>query len=853
MNKKKLVRSLTLSAFVLVGGALVLALLPKATHKTLRINADTPYSCTLPNDYVEIDTVINKIITEAYAEAIDNPYCFRGTVTKRVGDMAFLQRVNQSTYCYDAIRITGLNDYADEIEEGNVVDILGGRLALQYLVPTVILNDVGQCYVAYSSNPYGYQPLVYEGVADYFTNGLETSTSHADFRYAQSRYIQVNGVVPDNFDVTPKSTFGDQEWSAGFVFDIDDTSSSLNIIAPDDCADEVDEKIELAISTNKMINVRGVAYHYAYTGLLINSADDVTVTSAPSFDTDVVSSRRSMRIIWGADENQLINISTITAVGYGDVPYVEVGAFILYRNWLILENSSDRYPTQHTIAGKPYQMAYGTEDTGYYLFDTQNDTITIIDNDGTINHMRDRTATGVRAISFGGETQYCSIDGTRSVSHNVYGDDRTYLHEFTFDLGQFGLDIVMDKYNNVYAPITVLSDILFMESGYALAYNGKDMYFIHSEQNDSNVRNMYYVDSPWISTDERSAEMAEFTYNALCFDLRYFYGLYEIRGSVNPDTLLTSLGVKDKLLSTSAYEYEMGVTQFAGQWLYEGHAGYLDLSPFIHMTDSDPFYALWGNFNNYRDNNARRQQLAGTASELNDARDAAGKGVGLSIYDDTAIITFDRFTKYYEDSATIDVDNYSYEDLQDMGSELLFKKAFKEIDDIGGIHNVVFDVTINGGGAVDTLPWLQAYMTENPSLTINYRLTGECDEVYYKLDLNYDGVFGGVGDTYQGQFDFYCMSSRYSFSCGNAFPTILKSKGIATLIGERSGGGVCAVGMFASASGSIFRNSSNYQIGYYDGSTCQFTCFEDGIEPDHPFSRANFYDDEAIYNFIHSL
>ena len=85
---------------------------------------------------------------------------------------------------------------------------------------------------------------------------------------------------------------------------------------------------------------------------------------------------------------------------------------------------------------------------------------------------------------------------------------------------------------------------------------------------------------------------------------------------------------------------------------------------------------------------------------------------------------------------------------------------------------------------------------------------------------------------------------------GNFLPTVVGTKHLATLIGEPTGGGICAVGQFASANGTIFRNSSVYQLGSYDNG---FIAYEDGIAPDIPLARQYYYNNLYIYNLIHGI
>ena len=236
--------------------------------------------------------------------------------------------------------------------------------------------------------------------------------------------------------------------------------------------------------------------------------------------------------------------------------------------------------------------------------------------------------------------------------------------------------------------------------------------------------------------------------------------------------------------------------------------------------------------------------------ELTTKRNQAGKDQGLSFSGNTAIITFDEFVKA-SNTSSINPDSSSYSQFAGYDNYLFFKKAFNDIASHGGVENVVIDVTLNGGGMVDSLPWLYAFMSNDPVIAMKNTVTKEISEVHYNVDLNRDGTKGGSGDTYKGQYNFYIMTSNFSFSCGNAFPTFAQKYGYAKIIGEESGGGACCVGAYSSACGTIFRFSSPFQFGTWNGSSWKSN--EAGVTPDYTFSKDNFYNDAAINTFVNSL
>lgn len=836
MNKKKLMFLTIATVFAMGIGTIIIS----GLHQVERIKtiATEPYSCDLPAGYTEIEDVSYKAYQDASDHSITNPYTFRGTITRRFDDFAFVQRKNSTTGKIDAIKVAGLDTYADEVAVGNVVDISGGTLEVIYNTPTVTLTQDIQLTVAFAVNPMGYEPLEYQGIIDYYNNGLETSTCSGNEEYAFYRSVQLVGVVADYYD-RYSVDFGDETYYYGVIKDILSPDSNLNFFTPADdvIADAIESKINQAVSGDKLINIKGIMYYHQYFGILIQSAADIEVTNQSSFDTSVISSRETMYIKWGVDNKA--QITSYTLLGKGDVPYVEFEEFVDMRNQLIFGQRNQRKLSRQVFNG--YVRYTSGEYYGYFDVNAGNDTIYLYDNNGSLNNNMTR-ANGARYYITGSPGNI-QVDSTNSRVLTQRTVDATY------NLGQFNIDIVCDSYYNCYVPLTTLGDIVYTTQGYGMGFNGKNYYF--TDLFDDDLQNEYYTDTPWAEQTTRSTYMAEYTYNALLFSLKYCYGLETIRGLTDPDAKMKELGVEDLIKSTNNDDYEVGMATFAGKWLFEGHAGYTAVSPLARETYTEQ--QIKDTYYSYMYANDRGVQLFGTRSALTELRTEAGKSVGLTTYGNTAIIRFDEFVKYNGNPASFtneQILSYDYETLHAKGSELLFRKAFLEIEGDPTIENVVIDLSLNGGGAINVVPWLEAYMTPNPSLAFHYKETGEKNEIFYRVDINYDGKYDDNDAYYANNYNFYCLTSNFSFSCGNFLPTIIKGRGLATLFGEASGGGVCAVGAIVTASGTILRNSSLYQLGTVVND--EFMCSETGIEPDYAFDRANYYDDEAINAFVNA-
>jgi hypothetical protein len=180
-----------------------------------------------------------------------------------------------------------------------------------------------------------------------------------------------------------------------------------------------------------------------------------------------------------------------------------------------------------------------------------------------------------------------------------------------------------------------------------------------------------------------------------------------------------------------------------------------------------------------------------------------------------------------------------------------FMMSFDQIKANPDIKNVVLDLTCNSGGMVLTLPYLAAHFTKDPIFLGHDTLMGVDNEFHYTVDLNGNGVFGEDEDTYANKYNFYVLTSDFSFSCGSALPTMAHMAGV-KLIGKRSGGGACPVAAFADACGSVYNTSSPVQIGYYDNNG-QFVNDDSGIPVDYALSEDSWYDLEKLNTFVSGL
>lgn len=811
--------------------------------------ANEPYSCELPSGYHEISDVVQYLIDSGSSGEIANPYTFRATVTRKCENDLFVQRVNQVTGYLDAIKVTG--SFSGDIDEGNVIDISGGFLSYDIEQPKVRISDSNQCQVAYAVNPTGYGPKPYHSYSEFL--------DAEDYYSAQTRYSRLMNFAymkPVSYD---EDTLDGTDYT---YFTLQDFYSyeTINVLLTDTINyNEAVSTFQAAISNNRSISVNCYLTNFHNSTLFVATKPSDFALGENYIDAGVVSRGYSSTIYW--DYNYFeASLSTYELVGKGDVRYVNFYEFFPVA---MTDAFGSGYKDLFQMGKSMYNGS--SEDYLYYsiylkeTYDVQtafvinpfDDTITIKDEAGFFDcfstSVSEDETEYARYLVTGGELAFCKFN---------YHDSKVYDsgHSPSYDLGHYGIDIVKDKNDDMFIPASIAADLISINKGWSLAFNGKDFYYLGSLENsmygsDYNLITQYYSESPYVATSTRSQEMADFSYADLAFTVENFYGLAEDR--IPPydgfDGLVDVLGYKDDLLSTDTDTFETALADFSATWLCDGHAYYYGPTPHgvASMADFNRYRSIAFDFSGTR--NIRVSKLNNDFAEFKSSRNSAGKQIGLEIYDNIAIIRFDQFVKYRSgSSADYDVDSASYETLHGIGTDLLYRKAFNEIEGNPEINKVVVDLTNNGGGEIDVIPFLMAYVYSDPYLISKNGATGEIIEPHYYVDINYDGVVD-EHDTYQGQYDFYLLTSNASFSCGTMLPTVIKDSGSMEIIGETSGGGECMVGLFSAAGGAIFRNSSVFHAGTYDG---EFHGNDSGIVPDREFPRAHFYDTEYLASFL---
>ena len=562
---------------------------------------------------------------------------------------------------------------------------------------------------------------------------------------------------------------------------------------------------------------------------------------------------RSMEKKAGADKATPIIDKAIKLRFYNDlpnVPYVEPSAYF-----------TEFFNTTVTVTKENNTIKFASRG-GFIAFDPDTDVFT-----------------GYGIVAFNSHPDFKSSSVQYFLKRT--GSGMTTPSVRTVLLTNYGIDVKGDK-EEVYVPLSFLSKVAGGISYYNAQYNGKDIYVIDGNGLIDNVEKStkYFADSYYEVLDDystaRPQDLAEYNYSELCFVFD------NLRGYTSQllfgDNNLVSLGlnglleryypkIKEYLLSTSKEAYYEGVYALFSGLDDGGHTGILSSSSVFSEAATkaatvEDFKAIIGE--HIKNNNishadkevfqAAKKQKFGITDEQYKANP------NFYHFDDatkTAIVNFDSFDVDYNgwnnfysgksDKEPVETDTYAF-------IRSTFYKAKED-----GATNYVLDMTSNGGGSTAALNGIVglfnkavSYQEENDTFS-KYRSIDQ-----YTVDVNLDGRYDqkDAEELEQFDFNFGILTSHYAFSCGNLLPSVLKELGYKT-IGERTGGGSCAIIVESTADGVPYVHSSYLCLSDSSGNNIDVGVPVDlaidriSIEgEDLKFDASNFYDIPTIANFL---
>ena len=412
-------------------------------------------------------------------------------------------------------------------------------------------------------------------------------------------------------------------------------------------------------------------------------------------------------------------------------------------------------------------------------------------------------------------------------------------------LGDYGLKMfVID--GKLYVPFQAISVVFFEIVN--CVFNGDDYYIVLDVFNDGNTVHKAFESgrSPRAS---RSRLMAEYNYRVLCLTFDMNYCLKDQRAQVGKDNIkdfnssIFAAGLGFDLLSTDTTLYDMALVRFLESYIDDGHTSYFE--PSLYQPKGAVSF-----YNDYRKTvlGPRYSRLGTERSKLLKLRGAAGGKPGLFYVSDggtekMAVIAFDGFEMGVTSGISPTDEDY-YEKLAEANTYAFFKAAFADIGTHASVKNVVFDLSINGGGTVNQCLAALCFLEDPDKFTFAQRnqLDGSVTKFKYNVtDENGDSLK-------KSGYHFYVLTSSFSFSCGNTFPSVCKYQLGVPVVGKKSGGGAGVVKPTQTTDGATFQTSSSREILGYDGGTFSIDA---GVPVDLDIPYEKFYSGDALYQNIY--
>ncbi len=401
------------------------------------------------------------------------------------------------------------------------------------------------------------------------------------------------------------------------------------------------------------------------------------------------------------------------------------------------------------------------------------------------------------------------------------------------DFARYGIAVHADQ-EDVYLPVSVLSNMMTDIATNHLLYNGEKLYSQRISLDGKSPEGfwdseMYRAE---FQGEERPEDLVKQCYADLCFNFDYFFGypgvapLDEEMAEKGLDQALTDLGrkglaIKEGLLSSNLNEYLAALNKLFMIYLSDGHTVFISVASLAEDSDYLSGLGLMDQLESAKDmlnSPVTMRQLLNLAIPVQRSLEWDDENYIES--GSTAIIRLDSFMpdeeawkNYYNGESGIPEDP--------LGIVLTGLRRASENPDI---ENVIFDLTCNSGGSPDVMMAILAVTTGQTELYGYHRITDRNMKFTFEADTNLDGVYDERDKEVKYDFNYGVLTTRHAFSCGNLFPIIIQKAG-AVLIGEPTSGGSCCVQVGSDAQGFTYMMSSGqWQLLDDEGNSVESGC-----------------------------
>jgi hypothetical protein len=158
------------------------------------------------------------------------------------------------------------------------------------------------------------------------------------------------------------------------------------------------------------------------------------------------------------------------------------------------------------------------------------------------------------------------------------------------------------------------------------------------------------------------------------------------------------------------------------------------------------------------------------------------------------------------------------------------------------VTDVVVDLSYNTGGNIGAVMRIFGYMTEE-QFTYHSQNPADGSAVTYYIESDYVAY----------DYNWYVLTSKVTFSAANMFASMAKELGI-PIIGQKSSGGACSIGVIVNPDGSVIMISTNNVLSSRSGDETSgyvYTSVENGVPVD--YSMSDVTSDSQLINIIKNI
>lgn len=390
--------------------------------------------------------------------------------------------------------------------------------------------------------------------------------------------------------------------------------------------------------------------------------------------------------------------------------------------------------------------------------------------------------------------------------------DRKYKNQtesFEYDLKKYEIDILKDK-NDLYLPQILLNQILLNESNVQTYFNGEVFNLFRFAESLQGLGPVYLKQSAKNNDNNIPQGLKEFQTKYFSFLLDYYYG-------VKPESNDSYKGFVE--------EYKSQITHNNSDIHY--------LSTRKIVNDLDDFHSAYIMDGYYSKSPDVIKHPIPMNKRVSD-RLKLGEELGRLYFKDN----IEYSNVYTPDGQTSVISFKSFEEISAKHIENSLKEAKNK-----GVKNIIFNVTLNGGGYIGSAFEIMGFLTDQPFNVWTYNpLSGEKKiETIKSKKPKYD-------------FNYFVLTAPFAFSAGNIFPQLVRDNNLGKIIGYNTFGGSSAIGYYILPTGDIIQLSSNTVFTNKNFETTEF-----GINPDYLFDEnietgaKNLYDLQYLQDFINNI